>query len=297
MKVGQIAVYQPGPSDQWERVSAWDSSGASEGIAFWGNGSENGFDGIIGNVCEVEVAPDRPFDCGPGSVPYCPDGSNKYYGWEGSKLFILLAWTPHYGTGISEDLRCADPGHGWHDAPWIGLSHGELVRSGRYSGCHCWSKPGNAYAQDGCGQFNAFEVVNDNNEYKNLELFSTNLVSYAGYIAEGPCGIHCDISGLDPAVDLVDKSNDLEVSEPAMVTPGRGSGAAFRRPAGGYRYFVILMDEDTRTVQLAMIHPDNVPVEADPVLPGLPAVISRTDVDNLLSMRLPNKSTGIIRPH
>ena len=32
------------------------------------------------------------------------------------------------------------------------------------------------------GQFNVFEVVNDNNQYKNLGVFSTNMFGYAGYV-------------------------------------------------------------------------------------------------------------------
>ncbi|HEX2878513.1 MAG TPA: DUF2403 domain-containing protein, partial [Polyangiaceae bacterium] len=51
MVVKQIVAYQPGAADTWARVSAWDSRGTAEGIAFWGNDSENGFSGQIGSVC------------------------------------------------------------------------------------------------------------------------------------------------------------------------------------------------------------------------------------------------------
>ncbi|HTM46577.1 MAG TPA: DUF2403 domain-containing protein, partial [Polyangiaceae bacterium] len=192
MAVKQIVAYQPGAGDTWARVSAWDSRGTKDGIAFWGSGAMNGFDGRIGNICEAEVAPDMPYPAGPGSVPYCPAGNNLYYGFGGSKLIVVLGWDPHQGSGVLDDVSCGPASNGWNDAPWIGLTHGELVRSGRYSDCQCWSKPGNPYAQDGCGQFNVFEVVNDNNQYANFDIFSTNLVSYAGYIGEGPCGNNCN---------------------------------------------------------------------------------------------------------
>jgi len=286
--VEQIAVYQSAASQAWARVSAWDRRGTSEAVAFWGSGEHGGFDGRIGNVCEVEVAPDRPFPCGAGSVPYCESGSDRYYGWEGSKLIVVLARAPHHGSSDLDDDACEGPGHGWHDAPWLGLSHGELVRSGRYSGCHCWSRPGNPYAQDGCGQLNVFEVVNDNNQYANLDVFSTNLVSYAGYLGEGPCGDRCDASALDPTADLIDKTTgNTAATTGALASPSAGPRAAFVRPDAGYRYFVTLLDVDTRSVQIALIHPRAIPASIGALLPSLPPEIDRATVDALLALRLP----------
>lgn len=290
MVIKQIVAYQPGADDTWARVSAWDSRGTDEGIAFWGNNAENGFSGRVGSVCEVEVAPNLPYPCGANSVPYCPEGSNKYYGFAGSKLIVVLAWNPHTGTGAVDDVACGGESEGWHDAPWIGLTHGELVRSGRYSGCHCWSKPPNTYAQDGCGQFNVFEVVNDNNQYANFDLFSTNLVSYAGYIGEGPCGNNCDTSALPATSDLLNKNNggNSAAAAGAVSGPGQPTGAAFVRPANGFRYFVILLDESTRTVQIGLVHPGNIPASINGVLPNFPLQIPRATIDALLDMRLPN---------
>ncbi len=289
LRVKQIAVYEEGSSGAWARASAWDLRGASKGIAFWGSGAADGdFDGRIGNVCELEVASDRPFPCGAGSVPYCTEGSDQHYGWSGGKLVIVLARSPHYGEDSLDEVACEGPGHGWHDAPWLGLSHGELVRSGRYSGCHCWSKPGNDYAQDGCGQFNVFEVVNDNNQYANLDLFSTNLVSYAGYVGEGPCGEACDASGLPEGVDLLDKSTGTTAAAAGAVgSPSMGPRAAFVRPHAGYRYFVTLLDVQTRTVQIALIHPEAIPSSIAALLPSLPATLERKTVDALVGLRLP----------
>jgi hypothetical protein len=288
LQVKQIVAYEASAPAEWRRVSAWDSRGSSQGIAFWGSGARGGFDGRVGNVCEAEVAPDRPFPCGAGSVPYCPQGDDKYYGWSGSRLIVVLARSPHYGSAELDDVACEGPGHGWHDAPWIGLSHGELVRSGRYSGCHCWSKPGSPYARDGCGQFNVFEVVNDNNQYANLDLFSTNLVSYAGYLGEGPCGDQCDARGLPAGTDLLDKrTGNTAAAAGALVSAGMGPRAAFVRPDAGYRYFVTLLDVQTRTVQIALIHPGAVPSSIAALLPDLPQAIDRATVDALVQLRLP----------
>lgn len=290
MVVKQIVAYQPGAGDQWARVSAWDSRGTSEGIAFWGNEAEDGFSGDIGSVCEVEVAPNKPYSCGAGSVPFCPAGENKYYGFGGSKLIVVLAWNPHSGTGVVDDVACGGASEGWHDAPWIGLTHGELVRSGRYSGCHCWSKPGNPYAQDGCGQFNVFEVVNDNNDFANFDVFSTNLVSYAGYIGEGPCGGNCDASALPGTADLINKTGggNTAATMGAVSGPNKPTNAAFVRPDQGYRYFVTLLDESTRTVQIALIHPSKIPASVATVFPNFPLEIPRASIDALIALRLPS---------
>ncbi|HVJ14654.1 MAG TPA: DUF2403 domain-containing protein [Polyangiaceae bacterium] len=290
MLVKQIVAYQPGAADTWARVSAWDSRGTSEGLAFWGSGAEGTFDGRIGSVCEAEVAPDLPYPCGSGSVPFCPEGDNKYYGFAGSKLIVVLAWNPHTGTGVLDDVACDGETAGWHDAPWIGLTHGELVRSGRYSGCHCWSKAQGSFAQDGCGQFNVFEVVNDNNDFANFDIFSTNLVSYAGYIGEGPCGNNCDASGLPATSDLLNKNGGGNTAATAGVVSGPGlpTGAAFVRPAAGFRYFVILLDESSRTVQIGLVHPSNIPASVAALLPNFPLEIPRATIDAVLGLRLPN---------
>jgi hypothetical protein len=289
MVVKQIVAYQPGQGDTWARVSAWDSRGTSEGLAFWGNDAQNGFSGRVGSVCEVEVAPDKPYPCGAGSVPYCPTGNDKYYGFAGSKLIVVLAWNPHTGTGVVDDVACDGEDAGWHDAPWIGLTHGELVRSGRYSGCHCWSKPPNAYAQDGCGQFNVFEVVNDNNSFANFDVFSTNLVSYAGYIGEGPCGGGCNATALPATADLLNKQNggNMAATMGAVSGPGKPTGAAFVRPDQGFRYFVTLLDESTRTVQIALVHPSKIPPSVAALLPNFPLEIQRATIDALVGLRLP----------
>ena len=85
-------------------------------------------------------------------------------------------------------------------------------------------------------------MVNDNNAYKNLDVFSTNFFGYQGYIGEGPCGAKCNTATLGADVDLIDKNKDIEAAKGAVSMPGTGPGAAFRRPSTGYRYFVVLLD-------------------------------------------------------
>ena len=63
--------------------------------------------------------------------------------------------------------------------------------------------------------------------------------------------------------------------------------AFFRRPSAGFRYFLILFDVESRTVQMAMVHPQNVPAALAPILPALPGQVSRAAIDALLQLRLP----------
>ena len=295
--VKQIVVYEPesGAPDFWHVVSAWDerSGNDPQGMAFDGNGTESsGFSGVVGSECLIDVSSDTPYPCGAGSEPYClsPSSGERHYGWAGSKLFVLLASMPHAGSSRFDPAAHCSQGTtgGWYDAPWIGLSHGELVRSGKFGSCHCYAKdPAQWYLGDGCGQFNVFEVVNDNNQYRNLDVFSTNFFGYAGYVGEGPCGSSCDVSGLSGDVDLIDKSDSSEAAAGAIATPSGGPGAAFRRPSAGYRYFLVLLDVGTRSVQLGVVHPQSIPAAAAALLPNLPLRIDRAAVDAVLDLRLP----------
>ena len=291
LRTKQLAVYQPSGDGAWALVSAWDARAPSDasGIAFRGNDTETeGFDGAVGTECLVDVSSDRVFPCGPGSSPYCPASSQpEHYGWAGSKLFVLLARMPHADEADATPCSTGTAGN-WYDAPWLGLSLGELARAGAFSSCQCYAKnPAEWWLGDGCGQFNVFEVVNDNNAFRNLELFSTNFFGYAGYVGEGPCGAACDISGLAANVDLVDKSTYGEAAGGAVASPDDGPGVAFRRPSLGYRYFLIHLDVASRTVQLAIVHPEAVPSALGALLPNLPASVPQSAIESLLALRLP----------
>src|SRR6266542_3612751 len=156
--VKQLVTYQPSPDDaaHWQVVSTWEdrSPMAPKGMAFSGNGTEtSGFRGVVGTECLVNVSTDRLFPCGPGSIPYCTTigNPNKYYGWHGSKIFVLVSMMPYADSGkIGSPCSQTNTGN-WYNAPWIGLSHGELVRAGAFGTCNCYSAT-SAYAGDGCGQ-------------------------------------------------------------------------------------------------------------------------------------------------
>jgi hypothetical protein len=296
--VQQLAVYQPAETagGLWSRVADWDArkANASRALAFDGAATRDAaFAGVVGDQCLVDVASDRAFPCGPGSVPYCPETppeQPKRYGWSGSKLFVMLLAMPHADDGsIAPALHCgSDAANNWYDAPWIGFSHGELVRSGKFGDCHCYAKdPAEWFNGDGCGQLNAFEVVNDNNAAMNLDVFSTNFFGYQGYIGEGPCGSQCDTTALAANVDLIDKASSGEAAAGAIATPEGGPGAAFVRPSREPRYFIVLFDVGARTVQLAMISPASIPAAAAALLPELPGQLAPSAIDELLGMRLP----------
>jgi len=295
MVVKQLAVYQPaqpGTGAPWSRVSLWDAGApaAASGLAFDGNGTDTaGFPGTVGTECLVNVSTRDPFACGPGSSPYCPPrgaGKTAHRGWSGSKMFVMLATMPHAGDVAGACSK--DATGGWYDAPWIGLSVGELVRAGSFVSCQCYAKdPAKGYLADGCGQFNVFEVVNDNNQYKNLDVFSTDMINYAGYVGEGPCGAGCDATRFTPEADLIDKSTSAEAKAGAVASPMHGPGAALRRPVTGYRYFVILLDVPSRTVQLALVHPSQIPAALAGLVPALPASVEAATVDRVRGLRLP----------
>jgi hypothetical protein len=295
LQLKQLVVYTSEDEQQWDARSAWSSAepAAAFGVTFHGNATPGAaLTETIGSECLVDVMTDEPFPCGAGSVPYCPaeGGGPKSYGWGGSKLFVLLARMPQMGSPRLDATTACGTGttNGWYNAPWIGLSLGELIREGKFGDCNCYGRtPKEWYAGDGCGQINAFEVVNDNNEFRNFDLLSSNIFSYAGNVGEGPCGERCDLTGVGPA-DLVDKATSLPARAGGVTTQGGGfAHVAFRRPTEGYRYVLALLDVRTRQMQLAVIHPRKIPSAARGLLPSLPRSLGRATIDALLGMRLP----------
>ena len=59
------------------------------------------------------------------------------------------------------------------------------------------------------------------------------------------------------------------------------------RPNGD-RYLVVLLDEERRSIQVAMVHPAAVPAALADVLPALPATVTRGAVDGIVDLRLPS---------
>lgn len=54
-----------------------------------------------------------------------------------------------------------------------------------------------------------------------------------------------------------------------------------------FRIAIVLLDEATGSIQLALIHPDNVPEVARALLPELPPRLSPGVITALLDLRLP----------
>lgn len=296
IQLKQFVVYTATPDGmKWDVQSAWDSKdpAAAFGITFDGNATKGAaFAGTVGSECVADAMTDQAFPCGPNSVPYCPAGGGgpKNYGWSGSKLFVMTARMPMMGGPKLDAATACGTGtsNGWYNAPWIGISLGELIREGKFGDCNCYGKtPPEWYAGDGCGQINAFEVVNDNNDYQNFDVFSSNIFAYYGNVGEGPCGKNCNLNGVGPA-DLIDKATSMPATKGGVTTFG-GSAAhvAFRRPTEGYRYVLALFDVNTRTMQLAIVHPSKIPAAAAGLLPTLPRSLDRATIDALLAMRLP----------
>jgi hypothetical protein len=297
LDIKQFATYQPtteGQPSNWQLVSSWDvrTPSAAKGIAFSGDAAPNtAFNGIVGSTCLVNASTDKAFGCGPTSSPYCAaNSSNKNLGWAGSKMFVFLASMPHVGSGgITTAQNCGAVTNGWHDAPWIGLSVGELIRAGAFSSCQCYEVT--PYHGDGCGQINALEVINDNDtsgNYKNLEIFSSNFFGYAGDFG-GPCGTNnCNTSAIPSTVDLVTGSMAAPAGVLGSGDPIKSPNGFLRRPTTGYRYFILLLDVTTRTVQYAIVHPSKVPAALGALLPSLPSQIPQSTVDSVIQLRLPH---------
>jgi hypothetical protein len=59
---------------------------------------------------------------------------------------------PHAGSAEAGQTCSKDATGNWYDAPWIGLSVGELVRARSFSSCQCYAKdPAQSWLADGCG--------------------------------------------------------------------------------------------------------------------------------------------------
>jgi len=296
IQVKQFVVYQPAAMNdaEWDVVTAWDAASAAQafGISFNGNGTPNAkFAGTVGSECITDVMTATPFGCAAMSSPLCDSsaGLPKNLGWAGSKLFVLTARMPMMGGAKLDAATACGQGttNNWYNAPWIGISLGELVRENKFGPCNCYSSPANPNDGNGCGQFNAFEVVNDNNAYQNFDVFSTNFFGYGGYVGEGPCGKSCNLTGVGPA-DLIDKSTSKTATKGGVTVAGGATAhVAFRRPEDGYRYVLVLFDVTTRQVQMAVIHPSKVPASAAGLLPTLPRTLPRASIDSLLALRLP----------
>ncbi len=294
VSIRQLAVYQPDPGDDgagnWHLVSSWDERDRVANNLWFTQSGEGGseFGGdLTGDDCVWYLMQQPVFDCSTADY-YCPDDPGiNHRGWSGSKLVVMLASMTFDDAGV---LACGggEPGHA---GPWVAFVASELIRDGgrKWNGlCNCYSATGSV--GDGCGEINVFEVVLDNNEYSNRDFMSTGIRSFqAGHVGGSVCGTGCDWTAFDADAEVVDAcSGTAYASGPSVEAGGVSDGCpVWRRPRGD-RYFMILLDETRRTIQVAVIHPENVPTDAAVLLPDLPHDLSRTAIDSLVDMRLPN---------
>jgi hypothetical protein len=290
----QLAIYQPDAATSgasWRRVTAWDvRTRRSENLWFTqsGAGSPTFLGDLTQNDCVGYVMQEPMFDCGDGRDYYCPnDPGILHRGYPGSKLVVLLGSMTFSDAGLT---ACSGTGAG-NPAPWVAFVASELVRDGgrKWNGlCNCYSKTGSV--GDGCGEINVFEVVMDNNDYSNREFASTGVRSYqAGHIGGSVCMATCDRNAFGADVEVVDACAKTAYAKgPVLVAGGTTDGCpVWRRPEGA-RYFFILLDESTRTIQVGVIHPENLPAASSGLLPELPGSVSRTTIDAMVAMRLPS---------
>ncbi len=291
--VRQLAIYQPLNQDEaaaWRRVTAWDERGTTENLWFTqqGDGSVVFPGDLTHNDCVGYVMQEPGLECGDGRDYYCPsDPGILHTGFSGSKLVVFLG-----SMDVDDESVTAcggqEPGH---PGPWVAFVASELVRDGgrKWNGlCNCYSQTGTV--GDGCGEINVFEVVMDNNEFSNRDFASTGVRSYqAGHVGGAVCKSDCERSGFLPLdVDVVDACGQVAYEKgPEIVADGPTDGCpVWRRPLGE-RYFFILLDEQTRTIVVGMVHPQAIPRAAEALLPTLPFGLQRSAIDALIELRLP----------
>lgn len=293
ISIQQLAVYQP-TSDvagaRWARVTSFDERSGAENLWFTqeGDGSTTFPGDLTQNDCIGYVMQEPLIDCADASDYYCPnDDGVLHRGYSGSKLIVFLGSMDL----VDSELAACGGAESGHPGPWVALVASELVRDGgrKWNGlCNCYSQTGTV--GDGCGEINVFEVVLDNNEFSNREFASTGVRSYqAGHIGGAVCTSDCERDAFQPSnVDVVDAcAGTAYETGPEIVAMGDTNGCPVWRRPQGHRYFFILLDETTRTIQVGMVHPDAIPDAASGLLPALPFSVERDTVDRLIEMRLP----------
>ena len=104
------------------------------------------------------------------------------------------------------------------------------------------------------------------------------------------CGIQsCGIDQFPADADPLD-ANSLTAMKAGGVFdadhPAMKEGPVWRR-AQDDRYYLFLLDESSRTVQVAVIHPSKIPDAAEAFVPALPNTVPRAAIDGFLDLRLP----------
>lgn len=301
LRIKQLVVYQPQSANtgDWAIRSFWDRRlpDKTYNFHFSGPNKSTVLPSELGNSCTVFASQEKPFKCGPGSDPYCPGSDLDFVGWKGSKLVVMLAGMPYADDPTMRPLSCVTGGKDEkaEDSPWLAVAPSELYRDGwsGYSPCHCFSNTsGNAGLGDGCGQINILEVVAESQgaQYGNRDIISTGIRSYqVGSLGGSTCGVKgCTMDHFSPDADLLDANSLTVMKQGAVVDANnRGSAGPVWRRAVDDRYYLVLLDEQSRAVQVAVVHPGNIPASLKAIVPALPNTITRGAVDALMGLRLP----------
>ncbi len=286
--VHQLAVYQPVGGGSWGLVSSFDDRAAAENLWFTQSGAgSTEFPGDLRERdCVWYASQEGTYDCAARDY-FCPnDPGVLHLGWTGSKLFVLLV-DFDVDDALVKECDGEDAGHA---GPWIALVASELIRDGgrKWNGlCNCYSKTGTV--GDGCGEINLFEVVLDGNEWSNRDFASTGVRSFqSGHVGGSVCGTGCSRSGFDAADDVVDAcgKTGYDAGPELPMTGGAEGCPVWKRPEG-QRYFLVLLDETERVIQLALVHPGAIPSALDSVLPTMPRSLARGAIDEIAGLRLP----------
>lgn len=290
IEVKQLAIYQPrAPQASYERVSFWDPRLGVHNLWFTQNGDGSAeFPGdFTKNDCVGYLMQAPRFDCGDGHDYYCPDDPGVLHqGFAGSKLVVFLGSMTFDDANVE---KCDGDGAG-HPGPWVAFVASELTRDGgrKWNGaCNCYSKTGSV--GDGCGEINVFEVVMDDNDFSNREFASTGVRSFqVGHIGGAVCQSSCRRDDFAEDIDLVDACAQQAYDHgPTLVAGGDSDGCpVWRRPIGD-RYFFILLDQSAHQIQVGVVHPANIPAALAKLLPELPATLTRSAIDDILELRLP----------
>lgn len=287
--VKQLAVYQTDAlAAPYRRVTAWDRrSGTGDNLWFTqqGDGSVNFTGALTGNDCVGYLSQTPNVTC---ADYYCPkDPGVLHHGYTGSKLVVFLGSMNFDDSGVKKCDGSDGPGA---PGPWVAFVASELIRDGgrKWNGlCNCYSKTGSV--GDGCGEINVFEVVMDNNDYSNREFASTGVRSFqAGHVGGAVCQSSCQRDAFPNDVEVVDACAKKAYDKgPVLEAGGDTDGCPVWRRPDGDRYFFILLDQDTRVIQVGVVHPANIPAALSPLLPELPSALPRAAVDAIVSLRLP----------
>ncbi len=289
--VKQLAVYQPADqsASAWRRVTSFDErTGESDNLWFTRDGAgAASFPGdLTRDDCVGYVSQVASVECGDGSDYFCPnDPGMLHRGYRGSKLVVFLGSMDFDDADVRS---CNGDGDG-NPAPWVAFVASELIRDGgrKWNGlCNCYSKTGTV--GDGCGEINVFEVVMDGNEYSNREFISTGVRSYQeGHVGGAVCGADCMRDDFPDDVDVVNAcAKSAYDMGPVIEVGGDTDGCPVWRRPNGDRYFFILLDEVTRSIQVGILHPSNLPGTVRGLLPVLPESVDRATIDAFADLRL-----------